>query len=435
MAVGHAPGSAVVGVTVAFTILAFITTAFRLFTRIAIVKQPGIDDFIITIALIFTIALTACMVLQVKYGMGRHAASLSPNDNKYSLIWFWASVWIYYPALMFAKLSILFQYLRIFPDRRFRRWCWILMAVIVAWTGWAFFSALFACWPIQHFWDDSIPGACLNRLAVWFSNAAMNIVTDIATTVLPLPVLKSLNLPKRQRYILMVVFGMGGVVCIISIMRLSALYAISVSNDVSWDNPLAAIWSSLEVNVGIVCSCIPTLKGCITRYFPRLFSSVHGGSRPSGADFAGLELSGRGRKHHAECHISANHDVHRNNRDIEKSSTGSSSAAGSGGVGGKMKRMASKLGRGSNKSEKDIIEHHSSSTEDEDSLRGRLTPPDGRGGHHHHPHPQHGIHVTTIVEQEEERDSTSYSRRKLEETESVRGLVSERQQLGYYTAP
>lgn len=167
MAVGHAPGSAVVGVTVAFTILAFITTAFRLFTRIAIVKQPGIDDFIITIALIFTIALTACMVLQVKYGMGRHAASLSPNDNKYSLIWFWASVWIYYPALMFAKLSILFQYLRIFPDRRFRRWCWILMAVIVAWTGWAFFSALFACWPIPHFWDDSVPGACLNRLAVW----------------------------------------------------------------------------------------------------------------------------------------------------------------------------------------------------------------------------------------------------------------------------
>lgn len=267
-----------------------------------------------------------------------------------------------------------------------------------------------------------------------FSNAAMNIVTDTATTVLPLPVLKSLNLPKRQRYILMVVFGMGGVVCIISIMRLSALYAISVSNDVSWDNPLAAIWSSLEVNVGIVCSCIPTLKGCITRYFPRLFSSVHGGSRPSGADFAGLELSGRGRKHHAECHISANHDQ-RVNRDIEKSSTGSSSAAGSGGgVGGKMKRMASKLGKGSNRGEKDIIEHHSSSTEDEDSLRGRQTPPDGRGGHHHS-HPQHGIHVTTIVEQEEERDSTSSSRRKLEETESVRGLVSERQQLGYYTAP
>ncbi|KAF2208670.1 hypothetical protein CERZMDRAFT_48687, partial [Cercospora zeae-maydis SCOH1-5] len=275
MPVGHAPGSAVVGVTVAFTILAFIVTAFRLFTRIAIVKQPGIDDFIITIALLFTIALTTCMVLQVKYGMGRHAASLSPNDSKYSLIWFWASVWIYYPALMFAKLSILFQYLRIFPDRRFRRRCWTLMAIIVTWTGWAFFSALFACWPIQHFWDDSIPGTCLNRLAVWFSNAAMNIVTDIATTVLPLPVLKSLNLPRRQRYILMVVFGMGGVVCIISIMRLSALYAISMSNDVSWDNPLAAIWSSLEVNVGILCSCLPTLKGCITRYFPRLFSSVH----------------------------------------------------------------------------------------------------------------------------------------------------------------
>lgn len=167
MAVGHAPGSAVVGVTVAFTTLAFIATTSRLVTRIAIVRGAGIDDVIITIALLFSIALTATMVMQVKYGMGRHADTLSPNDNTYSLIWFWASVWIYYLGLMFTKLSILFQYLRIFPDKRFRFWCFTLMGVIIGWTGWAFFSALFACWPIQHFWNPSIPGACLNRLAVW----------------------------------------------------------------------------------------------------------------------------------------------------------------------------------------------------------------------------------------------------------------------------
>lgn len=44
-----------------------------------------------------------------------------------------------------------------------------------------------------------------------FTNAGINIVTDIATAALPIPVLKSLQLPKRQKVALMAVFGLGGV--------------------------------------------------------------------------------------------------------------------------------------------------------------------------------------------------------------------------------
>lgn len=169
MAAGHASGDAVVGVTVAFTILAFMATATRLFTRTSIVHNAGWDDISITIACILTVALTAAMCMQVQYGMGRHTNTLTDVEKKYSLIWFWASVWVYYIALCFAKLSILLQYLRMFPDRKFRLSCFTLMGVIVGWTLWAFFSAVFACWPIRYFWDTSIEGTCLNRLAVWVS--------------------------------------------------------------------------------------------------------------------------------------------------------------------------------------------------------------------------------------------------------------------------
>ena len=43
-----------------------------------------------------------------------------------------------------------------------------------------------------------------------FTNASINIVTDICTGVLPLPTLNSLNLPRRQKYALMAVFALGG---------------------------------------------------------------------------------------------------------------------------------------------------------------------------------------------------------------------------------
>jgi len=64
--------------------------------------------------------------------------------------------------------------------------------------------------------------------------------------------------------------------CVISVLRLQAIYVASESHDVTWDGAMGAIWSSLEVNTCIICSCLPILKGCISQYFPRIFSSIRG---------------------------------------------------------------------------------------------------------------------------------------------------------------
>ncbi|RMY78999.1 hypothetical protein D0863_00312 [Hortaea werneckii] len=304
MGAGHAPGQAVTGATVAFTVLAGLATIMRLFTRLHIVHTAGIDDVSIIIAMCLSIVLTATMVKQVTYGIGDHYDDLNHADQIHVLQWMWASIWVYYLALGAAKCSIILQYLRIFPHNKFRLACYILLAVIGVYTAWTFFSSLLACIPVASFWDKSIEGHCLARLPVWFTNAALNIVTDIATVVIPLPVLKGLQLPKRQKIALMIVFGLGGITCIVSILRLQSLYAISIAEDVTWENPMAAIWSSIEVNVGILCSCIPTLKGCVNRVFPRFFKDRSTG-RPSVPDNIELTPGGAG-KHFAMA--SRNHD-------------------------------------------------------------------------------------------------------------------------------
>ncbi|CAK3899103.1 related to integral membrane [Lecanosticta acicola] len=388
---GHASSTSVVGVTVAFTVVAFVVTVLRLITRISIVRKVGLDDLVITLAVLFSIVLTVTMGEQVKYGMGRHDDTISTEDNVKNLVWFWASVWIYYPALCFTKLSILLQYLRIFPERNVRIACYALMGLIVAWTLWAFFSALFACQPIRSFWDKSVPASCLNRLAVWFANASFNILTDIMTALLPLPVLNSLNLPKRQKIILMVVFGLGGVTCVISILRLSALYAISKSSDVSWDNPLAAIWSSLEVNVGILCSCLPTLKGLVTRYFPTLFSSRSWSSRAAGKRHTqALELHGGGGVSHASCTANEPEEEVR-------------------APGGRMARLGRKLG-GGGPHLKEMMDKERDAESSETERASKAS-----GG----PRSPPAIIVTRVVEQAAERDEELAS----DESESLRELV------------
>lgn len=103
-------------------------------------------------------------------------------------------------------------------------------------------------------------------------NSAFTMVTDVAVTVLPMPQVRKLQLPKRQRRLLMALFGVGGMICLVSIVRLAGIYATTVAKDVSWENSLAALYSNVELAVGIIVGCVPTLKAFCMRYFPCLAS-------------------------------------------------------------------------------------------------------------------------------------------------------------------
>jgi len=87
------------------------------------------------------------------------------------------------------------------------------------------------CIPVSNFWNTGISVHCMEKTAFWFSNAALNIATDILIFSIPMPLLKQLQLPKKQKIGLMFVFGFGAFVCVTSVIRLKSLYEISVSTD------------------------------------------------------------------------------------------------------------------------------------------------------------------------------------------------------------
>ena len=159
------------------------------------------------------------------YGLGRHTANLTDHQIKYLNVWFWTSIWLYYLALLWAKLSILTQYSRIFVQETFQICNKVMMTAVVVYSFWTVFSAVFACTPIQFFWHmdtELYPhGKCLNRLAVWYTNAALNIISDIIIAAMPLPLLHSLNVPKRSKVAPMVVFGLVGMYVIARVTTLA----------------------------------------------------------------------------------------------------------------------------------------------------------------------------------------------------------------------
>lgn len=68
-------------------------------------------------------------------------------------------------------------------------------------------------------------------------------------------------------------------VCVTSILRLHSIYVASVSTDITWDNVAAPTRSAVEVNVGIICACLPTLRPLISRIFPALLTTTNSAAR------------------------------------------------------------------------------------------------------------------------------------------------------------
>ncbi|KAI3053606.1 hypothetical protein CBS76997_125 [Aspergillus niger] len=196
-------------VGIVFLCLATVTVALRLYTRLKLVRKPGWDDLLIVLSLATDVVFFAFLVIEIQNGLAENEADLAPEVVRRQLKALWITIPLYNLTLTLTKLSLIFLYRRLFPTHTYRILL-ILTLIFVIITGlWMVLSTLIFCIPINAFWDTSIPHTCLPEDVVWCLNAAFQITTDLILVVLPLPILANLNLPKRQKAALLVIFALG----------------------------------------------------------------------------------------------------------------------------------------------------------------------------------------------------------------------------------
>ncbi|KAM0553265.1 hypothetical protein ACHAPJ_007555 [Fusarium lateritium] len=122
---------------------------------------------------------------------------------------FYFSIVFYNIALAAIKLTLLFQYFRAMTAHKLKKVYIAALVVVGAWSISQIFVYAFACRPIALFWDKSLEGSCIPNNPSWYINAAGNILTDLLILVLPLPIIRKLQLGRRQKYILMSIFCLG----------------------------------------------------------------------------------------------------------------------------------------------------------------------------------------------------------------------------------
>ncbi|KAK3048241.1 hypothetical protein LTR09_010402 [Extremus antarcticus] len=97
--------------------------------------------------------------------------------------------------------------------------------------------------------------------------AAINIILDLVVFVLPIPKILRLNTSTSKKIGICLTFLVGLFVTVVSIIRLQKLSQHLTSSNATWDIIPIAIWSQAEVNVGVVCACMPSFARLIRQFW------------------------------------------------------------------------------------------------------------------------------------------------------------------------
>lgn len=107
---------------------------------------------------------------------------------------------------------MLFLYLRVFPAFQVRRALWAGVSLTVVFIIAFAIPAVFACYPIKHFWlkwDGEHDGSCINVHALGWANAAVSVGLDLTIIAIPLSQVNSLQLTFTKKIWLSLAFLIG----------------------------------------------------------------------------------------------------------------------------------------------------------------------------------------------------------------------------------
>ncbi|KAL6899925.1 putative PTH11-type G-protein coupled receptor protein [Trichoderma evansii] len=233
------------------------------------------DDWVAFVTILVGTPSTIIGVYFVTHnGLGRDIWTLTSSEITRFFFFFWLLEALYFIEICLGKLALLLFYVRIFSVPTVRRLLWGTFIGTVLYGVAFVIVSIFQCTPVDYYWhqwDGVHKGKCLDINSITWSNAAISIAIDIWVLAVPLWQLKSLKLDWRRKIGVGLMFCVGTFVTIVSILRLQTIIQFRAGSlNPTWDYFDVSIWSVVEINVGLICICLPSFRVLLVRLFPKL---------------------------------------------------------------------------------------------------------------------------------------------------------------------
>ncbi|KAF2257987.1 hypothetical protein CC78DRAFT_421731, partial [Lojkania enalia] len=254
------------GVLIATFTISSLVTAMRFVVKLSLVKKMHTEDC--HQAAEVGHVVPSFLVLQ--FAPIIHQWDLQVKNIIRFLLYFNVGAIMYDVTILFLKLAILIQFLRVFvvPGQRSKTF-WITHMLI--WTNSIFyftcvFLEIFACRPIQKKWDPLIvTGSCLNVKVLDVTAAGVNFVSDLLILIFSQKVIWCLNMARSQKAKVAAIFLVGALACAFSGLRFYHSYVIVNTQDIVYYASLAALSSYAETAAGFLVICLPVLPKLCAR--------------------------------------------------------------------------------------------------------------------------------------------------------------------------
>ncbi|KEQ59521.1 uncharacterized protein M437DRAFT_56656 [Aureobasidium melanogenum CBS 110374] len=254
--------------TIFAILLPTVFVVLRLLARHVLRIRLYFDDWLIIIAWFFKIGLDISNSLLIKHGIGRHISTLGiPSLVKFMQLQY--TLVIQYPLCITAiKLSILFQYRRLFPKHRdFLLMTSALIAMMIMWCCSVLLTGVFICTPIRKAWTPWLDGRCIDLVPFYYGMQIPNVVTDVLILLLPLREVQRLDLPRQQKMGVAVTCLLWVISLVCGVIRLAVMVQLAGEGmDLTWNLVPAAIMTTVEPAVQICTACLPSLRVLWRKY-------------------------------------------------------------------------------------------------------------------------------------------------------------------------
>ncbi|KAM3515870.1 hypothetical protein MY11210_000410 [Beauveria gryllotalpidicola] len=257
-------------------VMVFARLIFKVFYSYA--AKLGLDDWFIIISICVGLPCTIINSVGLTgHGLGKDVWTLTPDVIETFARYFYAQQILYLFLVTTVKLSLLFFYLSIFPGTGVRALLWVTL-VVTALFGLTFMLlSVFQCMPVAFYWMryiQPIHGHCTRiNLLAWI-HGSVSVAIDVWMIGIPLFQIRKLELHWKKKVGAAIMFLTGGFVTVVSALRLRSLIYFANSINPTWDELPVALWATVEINVGLMCACLPTLRLILVRIWPRVFGST-----------------------------------------------------------------------------------------------------------------------------------------------------------------
>ncbi|CZR70271.1 uncharacterized protein PAC_20172 [Phialocephala subalpina] len=256
-----------------------------------------------------TIIVTSLVLQTLLAGIGIKIVCLPDVEDPQTIIkLFEAGALLYYSTLWSIKISISISLVRLTEQldqaARFAKCCFYLVCITFLA---AISTQLLQCIPLSTLWE----GTCgtKRKIAAFWTAIGLNIGTDIMLVIVPFPALSLITM-RRVRIAISIVFGLAGIVVIVSIVR-----AILVAKHPAETTNLIVVLSHFEIAAGTIISALPEVSRTFTRlYLQRSNTTSYGfgtsdnQQRSQGTTNGVILSTSEGRERFANLKMKRSHD-------------------------------------------------------------------------------------------------------------------------------